>query len=118
MGLPGSGKSALAGRLATRLGAVRISSDFKRTKLGLRGDYSKESIDAVYREMFAVAKEHLARGKNVVLDGSFSSGRFREAAAAVARESGVPVRMIRMVANEEVTLARVGRKRQIGRASC
>jgi len=115
-GLPGSGKSALAGRLASRLGAVRISSDYKRTRLGLRGDYSKDSIDAVYEEMFRVGLERLKEGRPVILDGSFSSERYRQRAAQVAAEAGVPLRLIRMVANEEVTLARVGRKRHLSEA--
>jgi predicted kinase len=115
-GLPGSGKSTLARRLARRIGAQWISSDAIRVERGLRGDYRKASIAAVYAEMMARARSSLSQGRAVVLDGSFSSRDFREAARLLAQEAGARLALIRMVANEETTLARVGRKRLLTEA--
>jgi predicted kinase len=110
-GLPGSGKSTLARRLARRVGAEWISSDAIRTDRGLRGDYRKDSIAAVYEEMLKVARSGLSNGRHVVVDGSFSSRSFREAVRELASDTGARLKVIRMVADEETTLARVGRKR-------
>jgi predicted kinase len=115
-GLPGSGKSTLARRLARRVGAQWISSDAIRTERGLRGDYRKDSIAAVYEEMLQVARSGLSDGRTVVIDGSFSSRSFREAVRELANDTGARLRLIRMVADEETALARVGRKRALSEA--
>jgi predicted kinase len=115
-GLPGSGKSTVARRLAGRLRAEWISSDAVRVERGLRGDYRKETIAAVYREMMARGERVLEAGGSVVLDGSFSDRRFRAQARALADAAGVPLALIRMVADETTTLVRVGRKRKLTEA--
>lgn len=115
-GLPGSGKSTVAGRLARRLGATWLSSDAIRVEQGLQGDYSKEAIGAVYQEMMTRAREALTSGVTVVLDGSFSSRNFRARAAEMAESIGVPLALIRMVADEQTSLQRVGRRRKLTEA--
>lgn len=115
-GLPGSGKSTMAVRLARHLEAVWISSDAIRVERGLSGDYSKESIAAVYREMMIRARRHLADGAKVVLDGSFSNRRFRRQARELAESCVVPLSLIHMVANERTSLRRVGRRRRLTEA--
>jgi predicted kinase len=115
-GLPGSGKSTVARRLAARLNAAWISSDAVRAERGLRGEYGRESIAAVYGEMMARAARRLGEGGNVVLDGSFSSRRFREQALMLAGPSGVRWALILLVADEETALRRVSRKRQLTEA--
>ncbi|HEX7004253.1 MAG TPA: AAA family ATPase [Trueperaceae bacterium] len=115
-GLPGSGKSTLAERLAKRLGATALSSDVLRAELGLKGDYRMETISEVYRVMLKRAGAALESGGTVIVDGSFSNHRFREQAAAAARAAGADLVLIHMVANEETTLERVGRKRKLSEA--
>lgn len=115
-GLPGSGKSTLAHRLAKRLGALSLNSDLLRAELGLKGDYRMETIATVYEEMMRRARLPLEEGGTVVLDGSFSNRRFREQARTVAREAAANLFLIHMVANEEITLRRVGRKRKVSEA--
>lgn len=115
-GLPGSGKSTVAKRLSKRLDAAWISSDAVRTELGLRGNYSKESIAAVYREMMERGARHLEAGRNVILDGSFSNRRFRRQANELARAAGSRHAFIHMVADEPTTLERVRRKRRLTEA--
>jgi predicted kinase len=115
-GLPGSGKSTVARRLAGRLRAEWISSDALRVERGLRGDYRKETIAAVYRDMMGRAERALSAGGSVVLDGSFSNRRFRAQARQLADAAGVPLALVRMVADEQTSLARVGRKRELTEA--
>ena len=95
-GLPGTGKSTIAGALADRCGAVLLSSDRVRKELagldpagcaaaGFReGLYSPGHTEALYGQLLHRAEALLARGESVVLDASWTSGRHREAAAALA----------------------------------
>ena len=77
-GLPGSGKSYFAERLAKLIEAVYISSDKVREKLGLRGDYSLESKMKVYRRMIQEGMRAIEHGKLVVMDGTFHLKKFRD----------------------------------------
>lgn len=112
-GLPGSGKSTLSRALASSLNAEWISSDDVRSRSGRRGDYSRPSIAAVYGEMFDLARPVLSNGGRAVLDASFSSRAYRDQAEELARSSGVPLVLIRLVADERRALGRVRRKRRL-----
>lgn len=78
MGLPGSGKSGLAERLAQYTGALHISSDRIRWQENLNGRYDPESLDYVYGQMVAQAAEAIAEGKSVIMDASFSKEKHRQ----------------------------------------
>jgi aminoglycoside phosphotransferase family enzyme/predicted kinase len=95
-GLPGTGKSTLAGELADRVGAVLLSSDRIRKELaGIdpttsaaaefgAGLYRPGCTDSVYHELLHRAAALLARGESVVLDASWTARSHREAAADLA----------------------------------
>ena len=97
VGVTGSGKSYLAHALASRLGAVVISSDVTRKKLaGLdptqpqpepidSGIYSPEMTARTYAEMLLQAVPFLARGKPVILDASYLRARCGTAGQGVRR---------------------------------
>jgi hypothetical protein len=98
-GLPGTGKSTLAGRLADELGAVLLSSDRVRKELAgvvpaehrpapyRAGLYADEHTDRTYRELLRRSAALLARGESVVLDASWTTQAHRESARALARET-------------------------------
>jgi len=98
-GLPGTGKTTLAGALADRFGAVLLSSDRLRKELaGLspaesaraaygEGLYTAERTDALYAQLLHRAGELLARGESVVLDASWTHARHRPAAEELARHT-------------------------------
>lgn len=110
-GLPGSGKSTFAEALAAALDARWLNSDRLRVELGLRGDYSAAAIDGVYGEMLQRAGAALQAGERVVLDATFASRRYRDAARELATAHGLDLALVRTVADEATTLARVGRIR-------
>jgi predicted kinase len=101
-GLPGTGKSTLAARLAENRGWVVLRSDEIRKELAgattstsiassYRGDiYDTAATGATYRTMLDRAREALGLGESVVLDASWSDGSWRrealEVAAQMARE--------------------------------
>jgi len=69
-GLSGSGKSWLARRLATGLGALRISSDVERKRNQESSDYSSQGRHRVYELMHVEAENALRAGYSVVLDAT------------------------------------------------
>jgi aminoglycoside phosphotransferase family enzyme/predicted kinase len=98
-GLPGTGKSTLAGRVGDELGCVVLSSDRIRKELAgvipeqpaaaqyRQGLYSTHHTARVYAELCARASALLARGESVILDASWSSRAARTAAAEVAERT-------------------------------
>jgi aminoglycoside phosphotransferase family enzyme/predicted kinase len=98
-GLPGTGKSTLAGGLADRLGMVVLSSDRIRKELaGIppeapapapyeEGLYSPDRTEAVYRELLARADAALGMGESVVLDASWTRKSHRDAARSLTDET-------------------------------
>ena len=118
-GLPGTGKSTVAAGLADGLGATLLQSDRVRKELaGLvparlpavayrRGLYDAEHTERTYAELVHRSAELLALGETVVLDASWSSARYREAAASAAERTGSPVLALRCWAPAELTAERL-----------
>jgi uncharacterized protein len=111
-GIPGSGKSTFAIRVADRWGAVKFASETFAEQLGAAartasGDLSKEAIVYAYSVMGAAVKDSLATNKLVVAVGSFRSeeqrGRFRD----IATSSGASVLTLRIVCPIETAAKRV-----------
>ena len=101
-GIMAAGKSTLAAALAERLGAPRVSTDRTRKQmLGVepsawrvepdawRRGLAEDLTEAVYDQMLRRAERVLRSGRPVVLDATFRTAAFREAARALARRNGV-----------------------------
>jgi uncharacterized protein len=109
-GLPASGKSTLAAKLADRLGWVLIRSDEVRKELaGLAHDtpaaaapdeglYRPELVESAYREMLRRARLALERGLSVILDATWREKRTREAARRMAKATCADMIELRRVA--------------------
>ena len=118
-GLPGTGKSTIAGALADRCGAVLLSSDRVRKELagldptesataGFReGLYSAEHTEALYRQLLERADALLARGESVVVDASWTSSGHRGAAAALAARLSSDLIALECRAPAEVAAQRI-----------
>ena len=88
-GLPGAGKSTVAGLIADRLGAVLLSTDRLRKELSgvdpaarfaqpyRQGLYDPPHTRRTYAELLRRATDLLRRGESVVLDGSWTDAGFR-----------------------------------------
>ncbi|TDB94818.1 gluconate kinase [Actinomadura sp. 7K534] len=126
-GLPGTGKTSLAGALADRLGCALISSDRVRKELaGLppeesaaapygTGIYSPEWSRRTYRELAERATRLLRLGETVVLDASWSAKEDRDLLAAVADREHAHLTALRCAAPASVTAERM-RARARGRS--
>jgi hypothetical protein len=118
-GLPGTGKSTLAGRLADRLGAVLLASDRIRKELAelapdssaaapyRHGIYAPEWTDRTYSELVARARTLLHLGETVVVDASWSAARHRQAAERAAADTHSRLVALRCQAEAEVAADRL-----------
>jgi uncharacterized protein len=95
-GGPASGKTTLARELASRIGAVAISTDDVRHELvqsgRLAGEpgaydagrYDPQNVTAVYDAVLKRASGLLSNGRSVILDGTWRDPRQRQSAREVA----------------------------------
>ena len=77
-GLPGTGKSYFASRLAKMIGASYVNSDRVRKELFAQRTYSYNEKKVVYDTMLARTKEAIATGQNLVLDATFHKKETRD----------------------------------------
>ena len=122
-GLPGTGKTTVAGGVADQLGAVLVSSDRVRKELaglnptdpataGYRdGLYRPEHTDATYAALLHRAEELLGRGETVVLDASWTDDGHREQATALADRTSSDLVALRCNAPRELADARIRARR-------
>lgn len=111
-GLPGTGKSTLAARLAQALGGVVISKDAVRAALFPAPvlDYSPAQDEVVMVAVYSAARYLLSRNatRAVLIDGrTFSKPGQLDAPRALAAEFGMPLRVIECVCSDEVARARI-----------
>ena len=118
-GLPGTGKSALAGAAAGRLGFTVLNSDRIRKELaGLpaeasarapfgHGIYTEQWTERTYSELLRRAAVLLAHGESVIADASFISARQRAAAAATAAEASADLVQLHCTASGELAARRM-----------
>ncbi|HEX5190962.1 MAG TPA: AAA family ATPase [Streptosporangiaceae bacterium] len=124
-GLPGTGKSTVAGQLASRLGCTVLSSDRIRKELaGIpatqpcpaqfgSGLYTREWTERTYAELLRRAALLLADGETVVADASWTTPRQRSAAQAMAGSAMADVVQLRCTVPPEVAEQRI-RARTLG----
>ncbi|AHH18321.1 hypothetical protein NONO_c35340 [Nocardia nova SH22a] len=122
-GLPGTGKSTIADHVGRATDAVVLSSDHVRTRLRSGGlvsagtghygaeGYSPAAKSRVYDELLAQARTHLAHGRSVVLDASWTAASHRERAAALAADLRAELIEIRCAAPQLVAAQRISDRR-------
>ncbi|OBB22804.1 hypothetical protein A5792_04410 [Mycolicibacterium peregrinum] len=101
-GGPGTGKTTLAHGLAEQVAARVISTDDVRRELQERGVvdgaagilneglYSSENVAAVYEAVLDKARETLAMGQSVILDGTWRDPELRRRAREMAADQKCP----------------------------
>jgi uncharacterized protein len=117
-GLPGSGKSTVAGRIAEHVNAVVINSDTLRRELfPVTRTYDSNETQTVIRETRRRTRELLSEGKTVVLDALFTKQRPRDEYRRLAEELDIPYAIIHVTASEEAIRERLEARPRTGDAS-
>lgn len=96
-GLPGTGKSTLAARLADRRPVVLLRIDAIEAAMWRNGLTPDQTGVAAYSVAHLVALPHLERGQTVVADAVSAVGAAREGWRGTAEYAGVPLRVIETV---------------------
>jgi predicted kinase len=105
-GLPGSGKTTLARRLAVERDALRFTKD--ELVLALGGDlYDDELRDRVEAALIELAFELLAAGRSCILDFGLWSREERDALRLRARAQGVRVELHFLDAEPDELMRRI-----------
>ena len=119
MGLPASGKTTVASGLASRLGAVHLSSDvMRKTMAGAhptdyrgggfgQGLYEPATTERTYASLRRHAARWLRRGRAVVLDATFGSPRERMLVRRLADRLRVPMRVLLCSADDAILKSRL-----------
>lgn len=106
-GLPGVGKSTVAGCATSQLDAVRLRTDIVRKELFGEPEYTEPETDAVYRELGGRAGDCLASGESVVLDATFAREKHRQLARTLADDHDVRFKLVRVVCDRSVVRRRI-----------
>lgn len=111
-GLPGSGKSYFASRLAKELKAKYVSSDVVRKQLFTVRKYTGEEKTKVYDVMNKEMKEAIQQGKDIVLDATFYKESIRNKFKETAEAFKEKITFIEVWADQKIILKRLSRKRE------
>ena len=114
-GLPGSGKSYFASRLAKRIDADYINSDRLRKEMFKMRTYSRQEKESVYKTMLQRMKQDVAQNKNVVLDATFHKKEKRKPFIKEMMTKG-GIYFIEIVAEEGIIKERLKGKRRYSEA--
>jgi len=101
-GLPGTGKTTLAKRIADETKSFLLNTDIIRKKVIYDPDYTEREKEMIYNLLFEMAEKFLLTGKNVVLDGTFYKKELRERAKEIAKKTKNKFRIIEVVCSEEI----------------
>ncbi len=101
-GLPGTGKSAVATGIATRLNAVHLSIDTAEdAMLGAGLPTGWETGVAAYEVTRAAAEQNLALGWDVVIDAVNDSEPARQTWRHAAGRAAVPLRFVLLICSNQ-----------------
>jgi aminoglycoside phosphotransferase family enzyme/predicted kinase len=115
-GMMGTGKSTLARGLSEALGMEVLRTDSVRRSLFPTGDgnsafdegrYRAEARGRVYDELLRLARNRLAAGVSVILDGTYLQGDRRASVRSMAEELGAESLMVRCVCSRETAMRRI-----------
>lgn len=106
-GLPGVGKTTVAGGLAAQRDAAHLQTDRTRKDLFGDPDYTDEETRATYAAVLSEARARLGHGEDVVLDGTFKHRGYRAYAAELAAEAGGSFDLVAVECDADVVRRRL-----------
>lgn len=99
-GLPGTGKTSIATRLAGEMGAVYLRIDSIEQAMRDSGLVRQSLDDAGYRVAYAVAEDNLRLGRTVIADSVNPIRLTRDAWVGVAQRGGIAVLEVEVICSD------------------
>jgi len=106
-GLPGSGKSSLSRRLKRTLPAIHLNTDKVRKEVFSSPKYTEQEKKMVYDEIVNQTEKQLLKKRNVIVDATFYSKKYRQRVINVARDTKTKYYVIRCILSEEMVKKRL-----------
>lgn len=114
-GLPGSGKSFFASRLAKKMHARYVNSDRVRKELFEKREYTEKEKKAVYSEMLKAMNRAVEEKNDLVLDATFHKKETRDLFINEVKGKAA-VYFIEVQADESVIKERLKKERPFSEA--
>lgn len=111
-GLPGSGKSFFAERLAAELGADYINTDRVRKEMFPKPSYSDEEKSLLYKKLLDEVYHHAHARKVLVLDGTFHLQKIRADFIKLSSDLNIDLKWIEVIANDDLIKERLSKERE------
>ena len=127
-GLPGTGKSFIADKIAERIDARILRTDEIRKEItGIppeenryeefgEGIYDKEMGEKTYLEVIMRARDCLKGGRSCIMDATFSERKYRDLAFDLAGELEIPFLIVECTCPEEVVIERINSRMEDGKS--
>jgi predicted kinase len=113
VGLPGSGKSTFARRLAPLIDAVILESDALRRLLFGEPRHTESENKRLFRAIQAVTHRLLLDGHCVIVDATNLREKHRKPYADIAAKTGARLHVVHLTAPEDVILNRLAHRRDV-----
>jgi hypothetical protein len=111
VGLPGTGKTHLAGGLSRRTGAAVLESDAVRSLLAGERRYTRAENNRVFAALHAAIDALLGRPAHVIVDATSLTERDREPLYALAERNSAKLLLVHLTAPEAVARDRLARRK-------
>lgn len=124
-GIPGTGKSEVTKNLSSKLNALVVNTDAVHELLYPEGaytdtgDFTQESLIAVYKSLPLLAHYLLAisSNKNIIFEGSFRLAKQRQAILDIVNEHKVEARIILVTVDQDSKVKeRLEKRKKLGQA--
>ena len=110
-GLPGSGKTTVANKIAEKTESLVFSTDVVRKEIFDKPAYDKKEKDMVYNLIFDMAEKFLKSAKNVVLDGTFYRKELRKRVSDTAKKMKSDFHIVHVVCEESLIRERMEKRK-------
>lgn len=114
-GLPGSGKSFFAQKLAAEINAGYVNTDKLRRELFTERLYTQREKSIVYEKMLDEMKRYAGENKNLILDGTFHKRETRKMFMDEMKDRERII-FIEIQADEDIIRERLKKPRQYSEA--
>ncbi len=110
-GLPGTGKTTVAKKIADETKSFVFNTDIIRKELFDEPKYTEKEKSLVYELLFEMAEKFLRSAKNVVLDGTFYKKEFREQIRKIAESMKSEFHVVEVKCEERILRKRMGKRK-------